>query len=403
MIALSYSRMQDMACPFRFKAIHIDRTYKEPETRPMRVGNAVHELLHAYREYLLDIKQQSQRNWLEDPPLNLIKQITKDKDEIQEILDILHHTAKHKDMSAIPVDADTVITERRFAFNRDLRRLKDWFDKKTAFRMIADLMYVKGDTLYVIDDKTGWSENDHEQLRIYAALATRALDKKRLDPVRYIDMKFYDHRKGKIEQGDILHYDDPEIALIFDEIKEKIKEVNSWTEFPAIPCSKCQYCGIKCDKRDAVESALVAVSRTDKDSGTPPSPAPALTVPNEIASHEQAQKAVEFVLFADSVVNRVKGLLREWVEKNGPVQAASKVAELRPNNPWRVSNTKALLSALLVYGANPDLVWKEVSVSESGLEKIAKKSGLKPEVIRMLKMTYGERKSYKARFGLFNA
>lgn len=49
MIALSFSRWKDSQCPYRFNALHIAKTYKEPANELMLTGGEVADILKAYR------------------------------------------------------------------------------------------------------------------------------------------------------------------------------------------------------------------------------------------------------------------------------------------------------------------------------------------------------------------
>ena len=48
-IPLSFSAWKDADCPFRFRVLRIDRSYKEPETEALQVGSEVARLLQDYR------------------------------------------------------------------------------------------------------------------------------------------------------------------------------------------------------------------------------------------------------------------------------------------------------------------------------------------------------------------
>ena len=59
--------------------------------------------------------------------------------------------------------------EQQLACDRDWEQ-SDWFDGSTWFRAVLDCMYVDGDTLVVIDYKTGKLKQEVEQLELYAII-----------------------------------------------------------------------------------------------------------------------------------------------------------------------------------------------------------------------------------------
>ena len=77
--------------------------------------------------------------------------------------------------------------------------------------------------------------------------------------------------------------------------------------------------------------------------------------------------AVKFISFAESVVDRVKDMLRDFVEQKGPVSAGGLIAELRPNEPWKAGDVAQILSALVAYGVDRKLIFDNISLSESAL------------------------------------
>jgi hypothetical protein len=244
----------------------------------------------------------------------------------------------------------------------------------------------------IIDDKTGRGKPDELQLQIYAHLMPRAVG---MSPDKIICI-FNNVITGKKK---VVEYAPGLVSHIGDVIKDKIREVNSWTEFPAIACWKCKFCSVPgCPlKQDASRSLVLNVQNHEvaKSGGIP-----SLNVPDSIATRDEAERALQFVCFAEKVVDEVKDLLRGYVETNGSVDSAGKIAELRANEPWKAGNIERIVKTLAAYGVPVNQIWGALSLSESALEKLLKKNKQSERLAVLLSM--GERKEYKPRFGIYN-
>jgi hypothetical protein len=300
---------------------------------------------------------------------------------------------EQSDFSEIPVTASCVLIEKRLAFDENLNLICEekeddaWFSKKAVFRLISDSVWREGDTLQIIDEKTGFGDPDPLQLEIAAYLLPRAIPATDLAGVHYVSGSFNILSSGK--RVDVFTKTMPETMGMGDVIKARLAEVNSWTEFPAKACNACKWCSIPtCPLKEEAKELIVR----DKAS-------PVLDIPKEISLRSDAEMAVRFISFAESVVDRVKDMLREFVEKNGPVSDAGLIAELRPNEPWKAGDVAQILSALVAYGVDKKLIFDNIGLSESALEKIVKKAGVVDRLPMLLSM--GERKAYKPKFGLY--
>lgn len=389
MYALSFSRWKDANCPFRFKTLHIEKSFKEPANDLMLTGGEVADILKEYRLHCFEAGIGRDLDYLWAIHEKRKDQLT-DPDRCGELL---ANFAK-SDFAEIPVTASCVMIERKLAFDEHLHLIPDdkkpddgWFSKKAAFRLISDSVWRVGDTLQIIDEKTGYGEPDPLQLEIAAFLLPRAIPAMDMAGVHYVSGSFNILSSGK--RVDIFTKTLPETAGMGDRIKERLAEINAWTEFPANACGVCKWCSIPtCPLKQEAKELIVR----QKDS-------PVLDIPKEIALLSDAEMAVKFINFAESVVDRVKDMLREFVEKNGPVSAGGMIAELRPNEPWKAGDVAQILSALVVYGVDKKLIFDNIGLSESALEKIVKKAGVVDRLPLLLSM--GERKSYKPKFGIF--
>lgn len=389
MHALSFSRWKDSECPFRFKTIHIDRSYKEPANEAMLTGGEVADILKAYRLHCFESGLSRDIDYLwkihEDRKGTLTSP--------DRCAELLANFAK-SDFAEIPVTASCVMIERKLTFDESLHLIPDehkfedsWFSKKAAFRLISDSVWRVGDTLQIIDEKTGFGDPDPLQLEIASYLLPRAIPAMDMSGVFFLAGTFNILSTGK--RVDCFQKRIDEINPVGEMINAKLVEVNSWKEYPAQSCGACSYCTIPtCPLKIEAKELLVRM----KDS-------PVLDIPSEITLLSDAEMSIKFIQFAEAVVDRVRGMLREFVEQKGPVSAGGLIAELRPNDPWKAGDVAQILSALVAYGVDRKLIFDNISLSESALEKIVKKAGVVDRLPLLLSM--GERKEYKPKFGLY--
>jgi hypothetical protein len=385
MIALSWSRIQDMACPFRFHAKHIAKSYTEPESPAMRIGSAIHEIMAEYRTRCLVRGLQSDVEYFDEVIPKITGQLH--EDEAQEVKDLMDGVM---DSPAVLVPTNTtwhaVEQKMGYSLNGDGFSPCEWLDPGVAFRLVADFAYVTGKTLHIIDDKTGWGSADPAQLVTYAAFYVKCHE--RLSEIEEIKLGFLDHRRGKYvpvmecSVGDAEKEFDEKLAMI----RAHIETVNSWTEFPAVPgalCSNCQ--APDCPAVSEAETALV---------GAMPPAAP--TIPTEITTPEQAERAVEFLVFADQILKQIKDRLKAYVKDHGAVQAAGKSAELRDIESWSLTDPIGFIKSAIGFGLPQEKVLSAMKIDKKGLERLVRDD----EVRAMLMAKYGQSKTYQ-RFDLY--
>lgn len=389
MIALSFSRWKDADCPFRFNALHIARTYKEPANEPMLIGGEVAEILKEYRLHCFKAGVSRDVDFLWKTFDQKAKTLT-NSERTYELL----QKFEQSDFSEIPVTASCVLIEKRLAFDENLNLICEekeddaWFSKKAVFRLISDSVWREGDTLQIIDEKTGFGDPDPLQLEIAAYLLPKAIPAIDMAGVFYISGSFNILSTGK--RIDCFQKRMDELGEIGDRIRARVKEVNSWTEFPARACGACKYCSVPdCPLQTKAKELIVK----QQDS-------PVLEIPAEIKMQVDARMAIRFVSFAERIIDQIKGMLRDYVEANGPISVDGKIAELRPNEPWKATNLEQILKTLVAYGIPPKVIWDNMSLSESDLSKILKKAGM--EERKPMLLSLGERKAYKPRFGIYN-
>lgn len=390
MIAMSYSGMGDLECPFRFNAVKIEKTHKDPETPAMIVGNQTHEIISNYLRHCWTHGIGSDVEYFDG--------IILPKEPDREKLSGLIERFKTGPYAIIDLNAKWVNIEKKCELDADGQLIAfgpRWSnDQRVAFRGICDYAYVSGDTLHILDWKTGFGDPDDLQLKLYAYMFWLALIKeayansKSIQGIDRIACTFVILATG---QNRTIEFTPTSCLDAKQIVADAVEKANSLhPPYEAIPCAKCKWCTVPgCPVRDGIETAVI---RADGS--------PVLSIPDSIQSRDEAEKALLFVSFAESLSDRIKKLLRAFVEKNGPVIAGGKIAELRPNEPWNATDMEKLVNALVAYKVPREIIWDNLSLSESGLEKILKKAKMKERLPLLLAL--GERKKYSPKFGLYN-
>ena len=386
MIALSWSRWKAAECPHRFNVLHVEKSYKEPMGEPAEIGQHVATILQTYRQYCLAKNIQSDIEWL----LKVSAAKVPDKGKTDKILDLIEAFI-NTNLVNLPINPQWVRVESKLTFDRNLKPIlgeEAWFSKSAAFRMVSDYAYIADKTLWIVDDKTGRGDSAEFQVKLYAYLLPLIKPPNTLPSYDRICCVF--NELGKRQCNVVGEYSPGDVDDVRETIMAKLAEVNAWTEFPAKACSECKWCSVPgCAIRDDVETALTI---SDK------SPVPA--IPLQLTTQAEAEKAMLFLMFAEGVTDQVKELLRSWVQEHGPIIAGGKIAEERENKPWKVTDLQRLATALVAWGVPVASLWSELGLSESALEKLARKAKIKERLPMLLAM--GERKDYKPKFGLYN-
>jgi hypothetical protein len=375
MIALSFSRMKDMECPFRFNALYIEKSHKEPESEPMRVGSAVARILATYRSHCIKNGIRNDAGLLSD------LKITVEDGLAEKVVPLLSRFAK-SEFVHVPIDAEWHQVEGRLAFDGSLIPIEGdraWFDSSVAFRSVVDFAYFdpQEGVLDITDDKAGWGDPDELQLRVYAHLCKTAWMRGK-DVAEAMQLKKIRARFNNIAQNTVneIELHPEETNSMRELILGKIAEVNMWAEHPATACSLCRYCTVpECPVRKAGETALVASEGC-----------PVTEVPIRILSPDEARKAVQFIDFADGIVGTVKEALRKWVEDNGPVVSGSRIANFSERESWEVRDLAVFCKMLTRLGAPPEMVWQNLGLTKSAVEKIVKKAKLADQMPLLMSM-----------------
>lgn len=137
-LALSHSRLSDFqACPLKFKLKYIDKAEnfqmkQEDKSVHLVRGDNIHKALEAYL-----IKRKSGQENI--PPSSL--------PEVESTRPLID---KYVEMFGI----ENVHPEAQISINSDWQRV-EWFDKKSYFRAILDLIAISQDVVVIGDYKTG--------------------------------------------------------------------------------------------------------------------------------------------------------------------------------------------------------------------------------------------------------
>jgi hypothetical protein len=237
MIALSYSRIENMECPHRFNRLYILKNYQEPQNPAAILGSKVHNLTAEYREHCLKNGLKRDLNWFETKET----EIQNPKEWPRELM----HKFRNGIFSLIPPKVEWYCIEQTLNFDADLNLLNEKAPRsEIAFRLIPDFAFVRNGKLYVEDDKTGKWPPGETQSKLYPALIARVLPSNleiKKVAFRY-NMIF---TNNPITHGPIDVHETKKHVLW---VKKQIKTVNEWTEFPkryAKCCSFCKICQIE--------------------------------------------------------------------------------------------------------------------------------------------------------------
>jgi hypothetical protein len=132
--SFSYSKLKNFkTCPRRYKAVDVDKEFKEADSEALKWGNRLHDAL-------------SQRVSMGVP-------LPEDMSDYEDVA------------SRIIRSQGRILTEQKFAIKEDFSPC-EWFDKQAWFRGIADVLILFPPVAIAIDYKTGKIVEDIEQLAL---------------------------------------------------------------------------------------------------------------------------------------------------------------------------------------------------------------------------------------------
>ena len=114
---------------------------------------------------------------------------------------------------------------------------------------------------------------------------------------------------------------------------------------------------------------------------------PTFQIPTELASREQAEKALAFITLAEPIIKQIKNLLKTYTKDNGAVTAAGQVAQWEDAERWSCKDARRLAKLLLSFGVTEPDLWKAMGITKAELQKIVKRYSL-TERMPFLKSSY---------------
>lgn len=397
-IALSFSRLKDTQCPFRFYSKYLaEERWSEPETEPMRVGGEVADLLKHYRLFCLANGREQDPDYLWG--LFEKRKNTRSLTNIDTTQQCLKNFLA-SEFSLIPVRTkeNWCLIEEKLTFDSRLNRIpgdQAWFSKQAAFRMIGDFVYRTGNTITIVDEKTGWAAPDPKQLEILMGLIPRAIAPLEMGGVWHVEAAFNILSGYKPQTIRLPVKAITETAEYLEPIRFAMHDVNAWPErykdgYPATPCSLCERCTVPgCPVRKDVVTSVAAIPR-----------APVFDIPAALETKEQAERAVVFVTFIGQLEKQLKDLLKAYVDKNGGVTAGGMAADYSETESFDIGDMGQFVNLVTAYGATPQQVLDALSMNKTSFEKLIKKAGLAPR-LPMIKQLVTTRIS--KRFGISKA
>ena len=232
MIALSYSRMENMACPHRFNRLYIKKDYQEPMNAAAMLGNTVHALTAAYREHCILNGIKKDLSWFDE-----MEEEASPADWPKDLVEKF----KISIFSTVPPKVQWFCVEKTFKYDADLNVLPDNTPNASiAFRLIPDFAFVRNHKLYVEDDKTGkWPPGD-SQSKIYPGLLLKVLPPE-------LEIKEVAFRYNMIQANNPIVHGPTDVQIAkraVGWVRKQIKAVNEWKEFPKRYGKVCNFCKI---------------------------------------------------------------------------------------------------------------------------------------------------------------
>lgn len=221
MIALSHSRLSDFnQCPLKFKLKYLDKApnfqmKQEDKSIHLVRGDNVHKALEAYL-----IKRKAGQENIAPSSLP----------EVEQTRPLIESYIK---MFGI----QNVHPEAQVSINSDWQQV-EWFDKKSYYRAILDLIARAGNIALIGDYKTGRFKdyapaNGYGQLELSSAIALSIFD---VDEVKTIYL-YVDHKKSIQKQ-----YTKADKNRLVDHFTAEHDKVNSEKNFDPTSNEFCTYC-----------------------------------------------------------------------------------------------------------------------------------------------------------------
>lgn len=152
-------------------------------------------------------------------------------------LDLQHHEKVMKKLFAAPGDA---MPEQKLAINKDMEPT-GFFDNDVWGRGVVDYLKINGDTMLIIDHKTGRPKDGFDQVRLMAAMMSCYMPHIK----KYIVAYYW----TKTKQLTVDRFSREEITTIWSNWIERVNAMQDairHDDFPATPNFLCKrHCGCK--------------------------------------------------------------------------------------------------------------------------------------------------------------
>jgi RecB family exonuclease len=216
-IPISPSNIADFeGCPKRYRETKLLKRFKFEVTDAITHGNVVHEQLEKYVKYKQPLPEHLEK--------------------FGPFIDGLRESGYD------------LFAELEMTITREWKPIADWWNKtgKVYLRGKIDLVALKGSEAIILDWKTGKRKNDPFQLQIYGSVLYHVLGLNRVDS-GFVWLKTNESDTFTIDAGNI--------ALIQQDITERISKVEEAYEqdkFPARPTPLCGWCPVLDECQEAI-------------------------------------------------------------------------------------------------------------------------------------------------------
>jgi len=372
-VIYSYSKIKDFqSCKLYYKYKHLDKI-PELTSSAAQLGRQVHEFIERYSIRCLSSKIQSDDQFAKSLTDEIITQL--DADLIDTFISIIETYLE----SHLFIDENDILTEveKKLAFYKNWEQC-DFDDDKAYFRGIIDFFRVFADSVRIVDYKTNrkirpTSEVKHDfQLKTYAwfcYLLYPEFEKYNvtLDFVRYrtqIGPIFFDREDVK------------QFGKYIDNYIKKIECTNKWEPMLS---SHCEYCGYAFTHCPAFKNAELET-----------------IIPNSI---DEAMKAAELLYIYDKRVDELRAKLKNWITKNESSLIVGDIElDFHFSPEKKIKDSKQAFDALKNLGVPEGLIWENIGITKTSVERILKKSNKREMVKVMIKDLFEDKGVTKFKF-----
>jgi len=362
----SYSKITlFQKCPFAWKCAYID--YREAERHPsLIVGEMVHKILQEYLVTLRNSSEQSNHPVLD----NIVQKYAKNNPEYAD--EIAEYLPAMKNVTFPPVEKAGI--ELKLGLDEGFGPA----DYKTAFfRGKVDFTYRIEDRAVVIDWKTNRNLPDQQiiekdiQTRLYALMVSA------FAPVESFIVELNFLRYRVIRKLEIRR---EELEPLKEWIMTGIEPIESASRFDPTPGEWCGLCGYKthCPECRAVTESLPS------------------SIPASIDDDDDAKRLAGMLKLVIELRNKLQSVLKEWVEKNGPIDLSGEVLDLYEYETykWSTAEQKSKLCEVLIKaGISRTQIWDIFSTNKTAVCSLLRKHRKKESVSEVL--ATGEKSTFK--------